>query len=72
MEIFKLLKYSGCKIYNALEHVKQHGATNNVKQQPRTQKTSAREDSLTYKVAANKTFTGSSLKKNDNALDFVQ
>lgn len=60
MEISKLLKCSRYMIYNVLEHIKQYGTTKNVKQQPRVRKTTPREDSLIYKIAASNPFNSSS------------
>ena len=57
-------------MYNALEHVKQHGTTTNIKQQPRARKTTSRQDSLIYNVAANNPFIISSKIKNEIASDF--
>ena len=70
VEISKLLKCSRYKIYNALEHIKQHGTTKNVKQHPISRKTTPRKDSLIYKAAVKDPFTSSSKIKNEISSDF--
>lgn len=71
LEISNILKCSRSKIYNALEHIKQHVTTKNVKQRPRARKTTPREDSLIYKVAVKEPFTSSGKIKKEISSDYI-